>query len=74
MSFLFLIFLVFKFFYFSVPLEGWTSIMVSIFFLGGVMIFFMGIIGIYASKIFEQVKTRPVYIIQQKTFLDFRTL
>ena len=68
MSFLFLIFLVFKFFYFSVPLEGWTSIMVSIFFLGGVMIFFMGIIGIYASKIFEQVKTRPVYIIQQKTF------
>ena len=71
MSFLFLIFLVFKFFYFSVPLEGWTSIMVSIFFLGGVMIFFMGIIGIYASKIFEQVKTRPVYIIQQKKLFRF---
>jgi len=49
---------------FSVPLEGWTSIMVSVWFLGGVTISFIGIIGIYLSKIFIETKHRPYVIIK----------
>ena len=44
---------------------GWPSIFVSIWFLGGLTIFCIGIVGIYISKIFEQVKNRPFTIIKK---------
>ncbi|RFZ84449.1 glycosyltransferase [Mucilaginibacter terrenus] len=43
---------------------GWASILMSIFFLGGLQLIIMGIIGIYVGKIFLQSKLRPNYIIQ----------
>jgi len=43
---------------------GWPSLMVSIWFLGGVIIAFLGVIGIYLSKIFTEVKGRPVYVVR----------
>lgn len=43
---------------------GWPSLMVSIWFLGGVMIAFLGIIGIYLSKIFNETKGRPLYVVK----------
>lgn len=49
----------------SKSVEGWTSIMVSIWMLGGMMISFIGIIGIYLSKIFSEVKQRPYAIIRK---------
>jgi polyisoprenyl-phosphate glycosyltransferase len=45
---------------------GYTSLIVSIWFLSGLMIFTLGIIGLYIGKIFEGVKNRPFYIIEQK--------
>jgi len=44
---------------------GYASIIVSIWFLGGVLILFIGIIGIYLAKIFTEVKARPQYVIRQ---------
>lgn len=44
---------------------GWTSIVVSIWFFGGLMLFAIGIIGIYLAKIFEQTKQRPYVVIRQ---------
>ncbi|WP_066356053.1 glycosyltransferase family 2 protein [Aliarcobacter skirrowii] len=49
----------------SVSLDGWTSVMVSISFFGGLIIFFLGIIGIYLAKIFTEVKNRPFTIIKK---------
>ena len=49
----------------SVSLDGWTSVMVSISFFGGLIIFFLGIIGIYIAKIFTEVKQRPYYIVRK---------
>lgn len=46
------------------PLSGWTSVMASIWLLGSMMISFMGIIGIYLSKIFSETKQRPYTIIK----------
>ena len=45
---------------------GYTDIIVMITFLGGVQLIFLGVIGLYLSKVFEQVKNRPIYIINEK--------
>jgi putative glycosyltransferase len=47
------------------PPSGWTSVIVSIWLLGGLTISFIGIIGIYLSKIFLETKQRPFTIIKQ---------
>lgn len=49
----------------SVPVSGWTSVMASIWLLGGMIISFIGVIGIYLSKIFTETKRRPYTIIRQ---------
>lgn len=45
---------------------GYASIIISIWFLGGTILFFIGILGLYIGKVFEKVKNRPNYIIEQK--------
>lgn len=45
---------------------GWASLIISIWFLSGVIIFVLGIVGIYIGRIFDQIKDRPLYIISQK--------
>ncbi|PRC93561.1 glycosyltransferase family 2 protein [Solimicrobium silvestre] len=47
------------------PLSGWTSVMASIWLLGGMIISFIGVVGIYLSKIFSETKQRPYTIIRQ---------
>ncbi len=46
------------------PLSGWTSVMASIWLLGGLIISFVGVIGIYLAKIFSETKRRPNTIIR----------
>jgi putative glycosyltransferase len=46
------------------PMDGWTSVMVSIWLLGGMVISFLGVIGIYLSKIFSETKQRPSFIVR----------
>lgn len=46
---------------------GWSSLIVSIWFLSGLIIFFLGIVGTYVGKVFEQTKKRPLYIIDKTT-------
>ncbi|MFX4267571.1 glycosyltransferase family 2 protein [Aliarcobacter butzleri] len=51
--------------FFGLAFEGWTSLIVSIWFFGGLIILVLGIIGIYLSKIFIEVKQRPYTIIRK---------
>ncbi|MFN3699529.1 MAG: glycosyltransferase, partial [Dictyoglomus sp.] len=51
--------------FFNVGLAGWTSLIISVWFLGGLIILFLGILGIYISKIFIETKQRPYTIIRQ---------
>lgn len=60
--------LILKYFIFSIPIEGWTSVMVSIYFIGGLLFANMGILGLYIGKIFDETKNRPIYIVQETTF------
>jgi len=50
--------------------EGWTSLIISIWFLSGMIIFILGIIGLYVGRIFDNVKNRPLYIVKEKKNID----
>lgn len=52
----------------AIPVAGWTSLMVSIYFTAGLIIGSIGIVGLYVGKIFDEVKGRPLYIIDSTTF------
>lgn len=45
--------------------EGWTSVMISIFFLGGVQLLCLGVIGEYIGKIYMETKGRPKFFIEE---------
>jgi len=49
----------------QIAVLGYSSIIVSIWFLSGVIITTIGIAGIYVGKIFDQTKNRPIYIIDE---------
>ncbi len=52
--------------YFTIHVSpGWTSIVVSNFLIGGLMIMTIGIVGIYVGNIFMQTKERPLYVVRQ---------
>lgn len=55
-----------KFFMPETTVRGWTSVFVAVLFLGGVQLFTIGIIGEYISRIYDESKGRPLYIIAEK--------
>lgn len=56
--------LVFRYLFIAAPPDGYTSIIASIWLFSGLIIFFMGVQGIYISKIFSESKQRPQTIIR----------
>jgi dolichol-phosphate mannosyltransferase len=64
------IFIVFKYFVFGVPVAGWASLAVLISFLGGLGFANLGILGLYLGKVFDEVKDRPLYCIEQTIHFD----
>lgn len=46
--------------------EGWASLMISVWFLGGAVISVLGIVGLYVGRTFDQVKDRPIYIVGER--------
>jgi polyisoprenyl-phosphate glycosyltransferase len=53
---------------YSTAVQGWTSLIVSLFFIGGIIISILGIIGVYLGKTFDEIKRRPLYIVRRATF------
>lgn len=64
-SFIAIIFIVIKTLLWGDPTSGWPSMACIIIFVSGIQLFFLGIIGMYLSKIYLEVKKRPVYIIKE---------
>lgn len=49
----------------QILVSGFTSIILSIWFLGGLIIFNLGVLGLYISRIFSGIKNRPLYIVDK---------
>lgn len=62
---LFIAYLFIRYFFISAPPGGYTSLIASVWLFAGLIIFFLGVQGIYISKIFSEVKQRPYTIIRQ---------
>ena len=52
--------------FFTLPPPGWTTIVVLILFFIGLNNFFMGTIGLYVASIYNEVKMRPLFVIDEK--------
>ena len=50
----------------NIGVEGYTSTVFSIWFVGGILLMMLGIVGLYVGKIFDQVKQRPIFVIREK--------
>ncbi|OAJ96175.1 glycosyltransferase family 2 protein [Vibrio bivalvicida] len=64
-SFIYILYIVYKNLFHSISIEGWSSLIASIWFLGGLIILFVGMLGIYMSKIYTESKRRPYSIIRR---------
>lgn len=53
-----------KFVYHS-PIPGWSSLIISLFMVGGIQIILMGVIGQYIGRIYVEAKNRPLYVIKK---------
>lgn len=60
------IYVLFRALFDEFTVTGWASLILSIFLIGGVQISILGILGIYISKVFNEVKARPLYLIEEK--------
>ena len=63
---LFALFLVVKTIMTGIDVSGWTTLFVSMWFIAGIMISVIGIVAVYIGNIFDEVKHRPSYIIDEK--------
>ena len=64
-SFLLIIFIIVITTIYGDPTNGWPSLVCIIFFVSGIQLFSLGIIGQYLSKTYLEVKNRPIYIIKE---------
>jgi len=66
-SLLFIIYaFVIKAFFPEQAIPGWSSIFSAILFIGGVQLICLGVLGEYIGRIYEEIKQRPLYIIQEE--------
>ena len=59
-------------YFISGPQPGWTSLIVVILFASGLILLSIGILGLYLGRMFEQVKNRPRFVIDEDTNLSNR--
>lgn len=64
-SFVMILVIIIKTLAFGDPVSGWPSLVCIIFFVSGVQLFCLGIIGAYLSKTYLETKERPIYIVQE---------
>lgn len=65
LSLLYGLYLVVKYFTTGAGVAGWTSVMVSLVFIGGLLFANIGLVGLYLGKVFDETKKRPLYAVKQ---------
>lgn len=64
-AFAFLTYTVLRQLLFNDGAAGWTSLIASIYLMGGIILAAIGIVGLYVGNIFTEVKNRPLYVIEE---------
>lgn len=65
LAFIYSLVVLIKYFTGGIGVMGYTSLILSIWIVGGLIIMFLGIVGLYIGKMFEGIKNRPIYIINE---------
>lgn len=65
LSFLIALIYIIRYFVGDIQVMGFTSLIISIWFLTGVVISLLGLVGLYIGKMFDTVKNRPTYIVSE---------
>ena len=58
---------------FGIPVEGWTSLAATVLFIGSVQLMILGVMGQYVGRIYEELKGRPLYVVQERIGFDGST-
>jgi len=69
-SLMYAVYLVIRYLVYGVTVAGWTSVIVSIYFVGGLLFANLGILGLYIGKVFDEAKGRPLYVVRERTWLE----
>ena len=69
-SFILIIYFFLQKFFLHEVTSGWTSLILSILFLGGLILIILGVIGVYIGKMFEILRGRPKYIVESTINID----
>ncbi|QXD15269.1 glycosyltransferase family 2 protein [Rhodocaloribacter litoris] len=51
---------------FGNTIPGWSSLIFAAFFFGGLQLFFLGVVGSYLARVYEEVKARPRYVVRER--------
>lgn len=71
-AFLVALFFFVEYFWLGRTVEGWTSTIVSLCFLSGVILMNQGVHGLYLGRVFNEVKNRPLYVVRERVNLPSR--
>ena len=73
-SFIMILVIIIKTLIFGDPTSGWPSLVCIIFFVSGIQLFCLGIMGQYLSKTYLETKKRPIYIIKETNINDKKSI
>lgn len=59
-----LLYVLFRKYIAEATVPGWASLTFAIFFFGGLQLFFLGVVGAYLARVYEEVKARPRYVVR----------
>ncbi|MCL9685474.1 glycosyltransferase family 2 protein [Legionella maioricensis] len=67
---LYAVWIILSTFIFGIQTPGWATIVTAISFFGGLQLFALGVVGEYIGRVFDEVKHRPLYIIDEESSFD----
>ena len=69
-SFIYMVFILFQKIFTDTTVAGWASTMGLILFTQGIVLMFLGLMGDYIGRIYEEIKDRPIYIVREEIHYD----
>lgn len=69
-AFIYGLYIIVRVLFHDVPVPGWTSLITSLYFIGGLILANLGVVGVYIGKMFDETKGRPLYLIARRTASD----